>query len=176
MPCALSYLKIDGQYLASSNRYTRKRKHGGGKQHEKWRPAPCPRAMRASRPPSPLPPQPPPHPRALRIFALGTLFVTHTLALPAPACPGTSTRASAVRGARGGGAPGALRALAQLPGAAPELVVPLGGDAEAAALRREVEVEGVGTRYCRVWAGRGVPGAWVLQHGMSDGCGAGTGN
>jgi hypothetical protein len=85
---------------------------------------------------------------ALRALALGMLFVTHTLALPAPAHPG--------------------RRGAQRPGPAPELVVPLGGDAEAEALRREVEGEGVGTRYCRVWAGRGVLGAWALQHGASN--------
>ena len=43
------------------------------------------------------------------------------------------------------------------------LVASLGGAQEARALARELEAEGVSTRYCKVWEGAAVPAAWVLH-------------
>jgi hypothetical protein len=43
------------------------------------------------------------------------------------------------------------------------LVASLGGAQEARALARELEADGVSTRYCKVWEGAAVPAAWVLH-------------
>jgi hypothetical protein len=103
--------------------------------------------------------------RPLRLYGVGTLFVTHTLGVPAHPAAGTSTRAHTVARTRGGNIPNTLRVLAQLPGADAHLVAPLGGGPEGAAVRREVEDEGVRTARCRVWPDAGVPCSFVLDAG-----------
>jgi hypothetical protein len=132
------------------------------------------------------------HAKPLRIFGAGTLFLTHTLTLTSPTAllsprsdnfrhsdlssgldhdeepkwtiAGSSARAQGASTTRGGAVPSALRAIAQLPGVSARLVAPLAGDAEGKAIRREIEEEGVNTRYCRVYEGLGVPSAWVMRY------------
>jgi sugar/nucleoside kinase (ribokinase family) len=115
----------------------------------------------------------PPTPRPLRIIAVGTLFLTHTLWLPTYPSPSTVTRAHSVSNARGGSASCLLSLLAQFNGAPglidPQLVAPLGGNEEGKMIMRELEREGVGIRYCKVWKGAGVPTAWILKSGASAG-------
>ncbi|KAF8488046.1 hypothetical protein F5888DRAFT_1583206, partial [Russula emetica] len=60
---------------------------------------------------------------------------------------------------RGGNAPAILSVLSQLHVDKCWLVASLGGAQEARALAHELEVEGVSTRYCKVWEGAGVPAA-----------------
>ena len=61
--------------------------------------------------------------------------------------------------------PAALSLLSQLHADKCWLVASLGGAQEARALARELEAEGVNTRYCKVWESAGVPAAWVLHAG-----------
>ncbi|KAF8896333.1 hypothetical protein BD779DRAFT_1495265 [Infundibulicybe gibba] len=109
-----------------------------------------------------------PPPRPLRIVASGTLFLTHTLFVPCHPAPSTVVRAHAVEKVRGGSANTLLSLLAQFPGVEPVLVAPLGGNAEGQMILKDLENEGVITRYCKVWKGAGVPSAWVLHSAEND--------
>lgn len=111
-----------------------------------------------------------PTPRPLRIFATGTVFLTHTLFLPSYPHPGSASRAQAVQTSRGGASGHVLAVLAQLgvtvPSAGevePMLIASLGSNTEAQRLRDVLETSGVRTKYCKIWPGLGVPTAWVMQ-------------
>ena len=58
-----------------------------------------------------------------------------------------------------------LALLAQLNADRCWLVTSLGGTQEVRVVARELEGEGVSTRYCKVWEGVGVPAAWILHAG-----------
>lgn len=105
--------------------------------------------------------------RSLRIVASGTLFVTHTLSVPSHPAPSSVVRAHSVEKSRGGSAATLVSLLAQFPGTETALVAPLGGNDEGTMIIKELEREGVSTRYCKAWKGLGVPSAWVLQSGAS---------
>ena len=115
--------------------------------------------------PSPTPTPLPPPTRPLRVVAAGTLFLTHTLSLPAHPGPGQTIRAHEYARSRGGSAPAVLAVLSQLNADRCWLVASLGGAQEARAVARELEAEGVSMRYCKVWEGAGVPAAWILHAG-----------
>ncbi|KAI0317814.1 hypothetical protein OF83DRAFT_1057967 [Amylostereum chailletii] len=109
--------------------------------------------------------------RHLRIFASGTVFLTHSLSLPHHPAPSSNVRAHAYVRTRNGSACTVLSILAQLRTVGVEgcwLVASLGGNDEGRDIIRELETAGVNTRYCKVWEGHGVPGAWVLQAGDTD--------
>jgi hypothetical protein len=106
-----------------------------------------------------------PSARSLRVVAAGTLFLTHTLSLPTHPGPTQTVRAHEYARSRGGSAPAVLSVLSQLHVDKCWLVASLGGAQEARAVARELEAEGVSTRYCKVWEGAGVPAAWVLHAG-----------
>jgi hypothetical protein len=114
--------------------------------------------------PSPTP-TPSPSTRSLRVIAAGTLFLTHTLNLPTHPGPSQTVRAHEYARYRGGSAPAVLSVLSQLHVDKCWLVASLGGAQEARALARELEADGVSTRYCKVWEGAAVPAAWVLHAG-----------
>ena len=114
--------------------------------------------------PSPTP-TPSPSTRSLRVVAAGTLFLTHALSLPTHPGPTQTVRAHEYARSRGGSAPAVLSVLSQLHVEKCWLVASLGGAQEARALARELEAEGVSTRFCKVWEGAGVPAAWVLHAG-----------
>ncbi len=118
--------------------------------------------------PSPTPTPLPPPTRPLRVVAAGTLFLTHTLSLPAHPGPGQTIRAHEYARSRGGSAPAVLAVLSQLNADRCWLVASLGSAQEARAVARELEAEGVSTRYCKVWEGAGVPAAWILHAGESS--------
>lgn len=102
--------------------------------------------------------------KPLRILASGTLFLTHTLSVPCHPAPSTVIRAHSVTKTRGGSASSILSLLAQFPNAVdPILVASLGGNDEGQILVKELEREGVNTRYSKVWPDSGVPSAWVIQ-------------
>ncbi|KAJ7756461.1 hypothetical protein DFH07DRAFT_742829 [Mycena maculata] len=101
--------------------------------------------------------------RPLRIVASGTLFLTHTLSLPTHPAPSTVVRAHSVTKTRGGSASTLLSLLAQFSRVEAILVAPLGGSDEGKMILRDLEREGVTTRYCKVVKGAGVPSAWVLE-------------
>jgi sugar/nucleoside kinase (ribokinase family) len=103
--------------------------------------------------------------RPLRIVASGTLFLTHTLSLPSYPSPSSVVRAHSVSRVRGGSASNLLSLLAQFPSVEALLVAPLAGNDEGNMILRDLEKEGVITRYCKVWEGAGVPSAWVLHSG-----------
>ncbi|KAF9003966.1 hypothetical protein BDQ17DRAFT_467964 [Cyathus striatus] len=105
----------------------------------------------------------PPAVKPLRIVASGTLFLTHTFSLPSHPTPSSVVRAHSVEKARGGPASTVLSLLAQFPAVEAALVAPLGGNDEGQMIIRDLENEGVLTRYCKVWKGAGVPSAWVLN-------------
>jgi hypothetical protein len=111
--------------------------------------------------------------RPLRIIATGTLFLTHTLSLREHPVPGSVSRAYAVARTRGGGASFVLKLLMQLGQVQgqgvvdAQLVAPLAGNDEGRMLMRELEGEGIGLRFCKVWEGASVPSAWVLHAGVS---------
>ncbi|KAI0266591.1 Ribokinase-like protein [Russula aff. rugulosa BPL654] len=109
-----------------------------------------------------------PSARSLRVVAAGTLFLTHTLSLPTHPGPTQTVRAHEYARSRGGSAPAVLSVLSQLHVDKCWLVASLGGAQEARAVARELEAEGVSTRYCKVWEGAGVPAAWVLHAGDSN--------
>jgi hypothetical protein len=116
--------------------------------------------------PSPTPtPTPTASTRTLRVVAAGTLFLTHTLSLPTHPGPTQTVRAHEYARSRGGSAPAVLSVLSQLHADKCWLVASLGGAQEARALARELEADGVSTRYCKVWESAGVPAAWVLHAG-----------
>lgn len=105
--------------------------------------------------------------KPLRILASGTLFLTHTLAVPCHPAPSTVIRASSVSTIRGGSASSILALLAQFSSPVdPILVASLGGSDEGKMITKELEREGVNTRYCKVWPESGVPSAWVIQASM----------
>jgi hypothetical protein len=106
-----------------------------------------------------------PSTRSLRVVAAGTLFLTHTLSLPTHPGPTQTVRAHEYARSRGGSAPAILSVLSQLHVDKCWLIASLGDAQEARALARELEAEGVSTRYCKVWEGAGVPAAWVLHAG-----------
>ncbi|KAJ3734300.1 hypothetical protein DFJ43DRAFT_1115862 [Lentinula guzmanii] len=107
--------------------------------------------------------------KPLRILASGTLFLTHTLAVPCHPAPSTVIRASSVTTFRGGSASSVLALLAQFSSPVdPILVASLGGSDEGRMLIKELESEGVNTRYCKVWPDSGVPSAWVIQATEND--------
>ncbi|KAJ7285008.1 hypothetical protein C8J57DRAFT_1290133 [Mycena rebaudengoi] len=101
--------------------------------------------------------------KPLRIVASGTLFLTHTLSLPCHPAPSSVVRAHSVQKSRGGSATTLLSLLAQFSGVEAFLVAPLGGNDEARLIVRQLEREGVSTRYCKILKGAGVPSAWVLE-------------
>ncbi|KAJ6619778.1 hypothetical protein B0H10DRAFT_1946594 [Mycena sp. CBHHK59/15] len=101
--------------------------------------------------------------KPLRIVASGTLFLTHTLSLPCHPAPSTVVRAHSVTKSRGGSATTLLSLLAQFSSVEAFLVAPLGGNDEGKMILRELEREGVTTRYCKILKGAGVPSAWVLE-------------
>ncbi|KAH9955682.1 hypothetical protein BC827DRAFT_1083854, partial [Russula dissimulans] len=107
--------------------------------------------------------------RSLRVVAAGTLFLTHTLSLPVHPGPTQTVRAHEYVRSRGGSAPAVLSVLSQLHADKCWLVASLGSAQEAQALARELEEDGVSTRYCKVWEGASVPAAWVLQSGDTNG-------
>jgi len=103
--------------------------------------------------------------RPLRIIASGTLFLTHTLSLPFHPTPSSVTRAHSVEKTRGGSASTVLSLLAQFSSVDAILVASLGGNDDGKMILRDLEREGVITRFCKLWANYGVPSAWVLQTG-----------
>lgn len=105
--------------------------------------------------------------RPLRIVASGTLFHTYTLSLPCHPAPSTVVRAHSVLKTRGGSASTLLSLLAQFSYVEALLVAPLGGDEDGQMVIRDLEKEGVSSRYCKVWKDSGVPTAWVLQSGSN---------
>ncbi|KAF8552066.1 hypothetical protein OG21DRAFT_1512007 [Imleria badia] len=114
-------------------------------------------------------------PPPLRIFATGTVFLTHSLLLHAHPIPGTVNRAQSVYTARGGAAAHVLALLAQLaatiPAAGdiePMLIASLGGNTDGVHLRDALETAGVRTKYCKIWPGLGVPTAWVVHARDTD--------
>ncbi|KAF8149912.1 hypothetical protein B0H34DRAFT_731701 [Crassisporium funariophilum] len=109
----------------------------------------------------------PPPAKPLRIVASGTLFLTHTLSLPCQPAPSTVIRAHSVDKTRGGSANMILSLLAQFPSVESVLVAPLGGNEEGKMVLRDLETEGVITKYCKIWREAGVPSAWVL-HSAED--------
>ncbi|KAH9010219.1 hypothetical protein EDB84DRAFT_1570699 [Lactarius hengduanensis] len=117
--------------------------------------------------PSPTPTLPP-STRPLRVVAVGTLFLTHTLSLPSHPAPAKTIRAHEYVRSRGGSAPSILCVLSQLHADKCWLVASLGGAQEARVVTRELEADGVSTRYSKVWDGAGVPAAWVLHAGDTN--------
>jgi hypothetical protein len=114
-------------------------------------------------------------PPPLRIFATGTVFLTHALVLHTHPDPGTVSRAQSVHTARGGAAAHVLALLAQLAATVPAagdiepmLIASLGGNTDAARLRDALEAVGVRTKYCKIWPGLGVPSAWVVHARDTD--------
>ena len=103
--------------------------------------------------------------RPLRVVAVGTLFLTHTLSLPSHPAPAQTIRAHEYVRSRGGSAPSILCVLSQLNADKCWLVASLGGAQDARVVTRELEADGVSTRYCKVWEGAGVPAAWLLHAG-----------
>jgi hypothetical protein len=103
--------------------------------------------------------------RPLRIIASGTLFLTHALSLPFHPTPSSVTRAHSVEKTRGGSASTLLSLLAQFSAVDAILVASLGGNDDGKMILRDLEREGVNTRFCKIWSNYGVPSAWVLQTG-----------
>lgn len=101
--------------------------------------------------------------RPLRIVASGVIFVTHTLIVDSYPNENTNTRAQAVSRLRGGSAAATLSVLAQFSDATPWLVAPIGSGPEGAALRIELEREGIITQLCPKRETDGVPKAFVLR-------------
>ncbi|KAF7986500.1 hypothetical protein HWV62_31317 [Athelia sp. TMB] len=94
--------------------------------------------------------------------------MTNTLSLPFEATPSSATRAHSVEKTRGGSASTVLSVLAQFSSVDAILVAPLSGNEDGQAILRELEREGVNTRFCKIWTGHGVPSAWVLHAGDTD--------
>jgi hypothetical protein len=59
-----------------------------------------------------------------------------------------------------------LSLLAQFPAVEAVLVAPLSGTPEGQMILRDLEKEGVSTKYCKIWKSAGVPSAWILHSGM----------
>ncbi|GLB40380.1 putative pfkB family carbohydrate kinase [Lyophyllum shimeji] len=105
--------------------------------------------------------------KPLRIVASGTLFLTHVLSIPSHPTPSSVVRAHSVEKTRGGSANTVLSILAQFQSVEAVLVAPLSGNDEGQMILRDLEHEGVITRYCKIWKAVGVPSAWVL-HSVDD--------
>lgn len=103
--------------------------------------------------------------RPLRIVASGTLFLTHTLSLPVHPTPGGAIRAHSVEKMRGGSAGTVLSILSQFSNVDSMLVASLGGNEEGKMILRDLDREGVNTRFCKIWENYGVPSAWVMHSG-----------
>lgn len=58
--------------------------------------------------------------------------------------------------------------LAQFPSVEAVLVAPLGGNEEGRMILRDLEKEGVITRYSKIWKAAGVPSAWILHSGKHN--------
>ncbi|KAI0252940.1 hypothetical protein BJV78DRAFT_1281277 [Lactifluus subvellereus] len=78
----------------------------------------------------------------LRVVASRTIFLTHAHSLPSHPGPAQTLHTDKCW-----------------------LVASLGSSQEARDLTRELEVQGVSTRYCKVWEGGGVLAAWILHTG-----------
>ncbi|KAJ3558240.1 hypothetical protein NM688_g1036 [Phlebia brevispora] len=89
--------------------------------------------------------------------------MTHTLSLPTHPEPSAVLRAHSVSRTRGGSASTCLSILAQFQAVEAMLVAPLGGNEEGRIVIRDLELESVSTRLCKVWDDAGVPSAWVLH-------------
>ncbi|KAF7316819.1 hypothetical protein HMN09_00415000 [Mycena chlorophos] len=105
------------------------------------------------------------HGAPLRVFACGTLFQTHTFSIPAHPTPDADpvVRAHSVIKTRGGSASTLVSLLSQFSNVETFLVAPLAGNDEGRAIIRELEREGVSTRYCKIWKNAAVPSAWVFE-------------
>ncbi|KAH7920980.1 hypothetical protein BV22DRAFT_762892 [Leucogyrophana mollusca] len=102
--------------------------------------------------------------KTLRIFSTGTIFNAYTLTLPTHPTPATASRAHAVHSVRGGSAGKILALLAEFGhDVEPMLIASLGDNDDAVRLRDELENQGISTRYCKIWEGKGVPCAWVMH-------------
>jgi len=66
---------------------------------------------------------------------------------------------------RGGSVANVLVTLGQFGSVDPMLVAPLAGNNEGAMMVRDLEKDGVNTRFCKIWDGASVPSAWVLESG-----------
>ena len=128
---------------------------------------------------------PSPNHRPLRVVAAGTLFQTHILSVPSHPEPGGAVRAQSVEKTRGGSAnlvwfPWLLWAqkfaeasskilslLAQFSHVDAALVASLGANEEGKRVLKDLENEGVDTRYCKIWKDAGIPSAWVMHAGES---------
>ena len=76
------------------------------------------------------------------------MFITHTLNLPSYPEEGSNTRAQLVNRVRGGSAAASLSVLTQFSDTKGWLVAPIGSGPEGAALRIELEREGISTSLC----------------------------
>lgn len=101
--------------------------------------------------------------RPLRIVASGVMFITHTLNLPSYPEEGSNTRAQLVNRVRGGSAAASLSVLTQFSDTKGWLVAPIGSGPEGAALRIELEREGISTSLCPKRDADGVPKAFVMR-------------
>ncbi|KAI0067413.1 hypothetical protein BV25DRAFT_1795548 [Artomyces pyxidatus] len=106
--------------------------------------------------------------RPLRVLASGTLFLTHTLSLPTHPAPSSNLRANSYTRTRNGSAGTVLSVLSQLRIDTCWLVASLGGNDEGKEVIRELERAGINTKYCKIWEGAGVPGAWILHANDTD--------
>jgi len=61
-----------------------------------------------------------------------------------------------------------LSLLAQFPSVETALVASLGGNEEGRMILRDLELEGVVTKFCKIWRDSGVPNSWVLHSGLSS--------
>lgn len=101
--------------------------------------------------------------KPLRIVASGVIFVTHTLNVDSFPNENTNSRAQSVSRLRGGSAAATLSVLAQFSDATPWLIAPIGSGPEGAALRIELEREGIITQLCPRRETDGVPKAFVIR-------------
>ncbi|KAH8831312.1 Ribokinase-like protein [Flagelloscypha sp. PMI_526] len=122
------------------------------------------------------PPRPPCGP--LRVFCVGTLFVANTLNVdnhPDPSsCP--SVRAHEVSQSRGGSASSIASVLAQMHNflprspVEPALIASLAENDEGKRIIRQLQKEGVITRFSKFWSGYTVPSAWVIRTPKTGAC------
>ena len=99
----------------------------------------------------------------LRVLASGVIFLTHNIELASFPGQGSNTRAQNVVRTRGGAAAACLSILAQFAGTQTWLVAPIGTGPEGAALRIELEREGISTQFCTRREADGVPKAFVIK-------------
>lgn len=101
--------------------------------------------------------------RPLRIVASGAIFVNHMLNMDLFPDEASNTRAQTVVRMRGGSAAASLSVLAQFSDVTPWLVAPIGSGPEGAALRIELEREGIITQLCPRRETDGVPKAFIIR-------------